>query len=134
MATLTSEQANELANNFLGLSQAIGDFRYKYWNTLSTPENQKLGSLQWSILSYGEDILAFSTILVMNEAEASLKEMNQITSQIESTILKLKLVQKVIDVATAIVTLGEAILAKDTQSIGTSIDTIFDTWSEEETA
>ena len=30
MAQLTSQQANDLANQFLALAQAIGDFRYKH--------------------------------------------------------------------------------------------------------
>jgi len=125
MSKLTSEQANELANNFLGLAQAIGDFRYQNWNSLLKNENQKLGNLQSSILNYGEDILAFSTMLVMDEVETSLKRIDQITLQIKSTIHTLKNIQKVINIAAAIVTFGAAILNKDPQSITKALDGIF---------
>ena len=67
MAKLTAQQANILANNFLGLAQAIGDYRYENWATLSKGDNQKLGTLQRAILNYGEDVLALSTVLVMND-------------------------------------------------------------------
>lgn len=39
MAKLYLQQANALANNFLGLAQAIGDFRYNNWNSLSKADN-----------------------------------------------------------------------------------------------
>jgi hypothetical protein len=47
MAKLTAQQANDLANNFLGLAQAIGDYRFDNWNTLSKTENQSLVNFQW---------------------------------------------------------------------------------------
>ncbi len=128
MAKLTAQQANILASNFLGLAQSVGDFRYENWNKLSRADNQRLGSLQRSILNYGEDILAFSTVLVMNDVDASLKKIEAITVEIKSTIQSIQKVQKVIDVAAAIVTLAGAIIAKDPQSINTSIDGVIDVW------
>lgn len=128
MAKLTSQQANDLANNFLGLAQAIGDFRYQNWNALSKAENQKLGNSQWSILNYGEDILALSTILVMDDVQTSLTQINDITTQIEGTIKNLQNIQKGINVAASIVTLGAAIISKNPQSITDSISGVVETW------
>lgn len=129
MARLTSEQANDLANSFLGLAQAIGDFRYHNWNLLSRAENQQLSNFQWSILSYGEDILAFSTTLVLNEAEASLIQIKNITRQIKGTIQTLTDVQKGINVAAAIVALGGSIVSRNPQSIATAIGGVTDAWN-----
>lgn len=130
MAKLTAQQASSLANNFLGLAQSIGDFRYDNWTTLSKSDNQKLGALQRSILNYGEDVLALSTVLVMNDVADSLTRVNDITAQIKSTIQKLKNIQKVINVATAIVSFGAAIITKDPQAINTSLDGVFDAWKQ----
>ncbi len=130
MAKLTAQQANILANNFLGLAQAIGDYRYENWATLSKGDNQKLGTLQRAILNYGEDVLALSTVLVMNDVADSLNRVNDITAQIKSTIQKLKNIQKVINVATAIVSFGAAIISKDPQTISTTLDGIFDAWKQ----
>lgn len=130
MAKLNAQQASILANNFLGLGQAIGDYRYENWTTLSKADNQNLGGLQWSILNYGEDVLALSTVLVMNDVADSLNRVNDITTQIKSTIQKLKNIQKVISVATAIVTFGAAVISKNPQTIGTTLDGLFDSWKQ----
>lgn len=129
MAALTSVQANALSNSFLGLAQAIGDFRYNNWNLLSKSENQRLGNLQWSVLNYGEDILAFSTTLVINDVEDSLARIKKITSQIKGTIGGLHDIQKGINVAAAIVTLGAAIISRKPASIGDALGGVIDTWS-----
>ncbi len=128
MAKLTSKQANRLANDFLGLAQAIGDFRYKNWDSIPKAKNKKLGDLQWSILNYGEDIIALSTTLVMEEAAQSLERINQITLEINKNILHLKDIQKGIDLAAAIVTLGAAILSKQPVTITSAISGVVDTW------
>lgn len=130
MAKLTSAQANALANDFLGLAQAIGDFRYDNWNEMSKPQNQQLGKLQWSILNYGEDILALSTVLVMDDVKASLDQINDITLEIRSTIQKLKNIQKVINVAAAIITFGGAIISKEPSSIKSGLQGLIDSWKD----
>ena len=128
MAELTATQANALANNFLGLAQAIGDFRYDNWNELSQPQNQQLSNLQWSILNYGEDILALSTTLVMDDVQTSLDKINNITVEIKTTIHQLKNIQKAINVAAAIVTLGGAVISKSPSAIGSALQGMIDSW------
>jgi len=128
MAKLTSKQANELAGYFLGMAQAIGDFRYENWSLLSADDNQKLGNLQWSILNYGEDILAFSTILVMEDVKNSIEKIKGITSRIKENMHTVKVIQKGIDVAAAIVTLGAAIISKNARSITDSVDCLVKVW------
>lgn len=129
MAKLTAQQANDLANNFLGLAQAIGDYRFDNWNTLSKTENQKLGNFQWSILSYGEDILALSTALVMDDVQDSLAQINKVTLEIKETIKSLDQLQKAINVAASIVSLGGAIVSKNPQAIVAGIQGVRETWA-----
>ena len=128
MAKLTPQQASDLASNFLGLAQAVGDFRFNNWNNLSKAENQKLGSLQWSILNYGEDILAQSTSLVMNDVQDSLARISDVTQQIKGTIDQLQKVQKAINVAASIVTLGGAIVSTNPQAIADGIKGVIEAW------
>lgn len=128
MANLTSKQANELAGNFLGLAQAIGDFRFSNWKELPKEDNQRLGNLQWSILNYGEDILAFSTILVMDEVKVSLEKIRDISTDIKENINSIKNIQKGINIAAAIVTLGAAIISKNARSVTDAIDCLAKEW------
>ena len=129
MAKLTSKQANELSGHFLGLAQAIGNFRYNNWDALSAKENKVLGNFQWSILNYGEDILALSTNLVLDEVETSLTQIENITTDIKSTIETISDIPKGINVAAAIVTLGAAIISTNQQAIVDSIKGIADAWN-----
>jgi hypothetical protein len=97
---------------------------------LSKADNQNLGGLQWSILNYGEDVLALSTVLVMNDIADSLNRVDDITTQIKSNIQQLKNIQKVISVATAIVTFGAAVISKNPQTIASTLDGLFDAWKQ----
>ncbi len=128
MAQLTAEQATQLANHFLGLAQAIGDFRYANWETLSQEENKKLATSQAAILKSGEDIFALSATLIMTDVQTSLLQIKSLTQQIKSTITHLKDIQKAINVATSIVNLGVVIVTINPQGIVNGITGVVNAW------
>jgi len=128
MAQLTAQQANDLANQFLALAQAIGDFRYHHWNDLSKAQHQRLASQHWSVLNYGEDILALSTALIMDDVSSSLASIKTITGQIKSTLGTLKDIQKGIDITAAIVMLGAAIISQSPIAIAGAVQELGQRW------
>lgn len=128
MAILTSDQATQLSDNFYFMGMAIGDFRYENWDRLTLDENKELSDNQNSLLRLGEDILAFSTTLVMDEVNDSLAKINTITEEIKGTIKKLGNIQKGLNIAAALLILGVAITKRDTQGIGNSIKDVYETW------
>jgi hypothetical protein len=128
MANLTSKQANRLAEEFYLLALSIGDFRYENWDTLSLEENKKLSGIQAEILRTGEDILALSTTLVMDEVGETLEKITSITSDIKGTISSLRAIQKGMDTAAAILALGSSILRRDPGAIGNSLKGLFAVW------
>ncbi|RAI93865.1 hypothetical protein [Algoriphagus yeomjeoni] len=128
MANLTSDQATQLSDNFYSLAMAIGDFRYENWDKLSFEENKELSETQNMLLQTGEDILAFSTTLIMDETIDSLAKINSITGEIQDSIKKLNSIQKGLNVAAAILLLGVAIVNRDTKGIGDSIKGVYETW------
>jgi hypothetical protein len=128
MANLTSEQASKLSENFFHLSTAILDFRVANWDRLNPEEMKELSDAQYSFLRFGEDILAFTTTLIMDEVADSLGKINTITEEIKGTIKDLKNIQKGLNVAAGILILGVAILNRDTQGIGTSLKDVIDVW------
>jgi len=129
MANLTSDQAQQLSDNFFDLSVAITDFRIANWEKLSLEENKELGETRYKLLKSGEDILALATTLIMDEVADSLGKINTITADIKGTIKTLRTIQKGLDVAATLVALGIAIIAKDPQRIGKSIKSVFDAWT-----
>ena len=128
MAQLTAQQANDLANQFLALAQAIGDFRYNHWNDLSKAQHHRLASQHWSVLNYGEDILALSTALIMDDVSSSLGSIKTITGQIKSTLGTLKDIQKGIDITAVIVMLGAAIISQSPIAIAGAVQELGQRW------
>jgi len=128
MAQLTAQQANDLANQFLALAQAIGDFRYNHWSELSKAQHQRLASQHWSVLNYGEDILALSTALIMDDVSSSLASIKTITGQIKSSLGTLHDIQKGIGITTVIVMLGAAIISQSPIAIAGAIEELMKRW------
>ena len=124
MDNLTSDQAAELAKNFLGLAQSIGNYRFSNWKKLSREENQELSNKQWSVLNAGEDMLALSTNLEIQEAGKTLKEIKSLTNELDKTILQIKKVQKVIDIGAAAIQLAAVIIGKQPLAIPGAIENL----------
>jgi len=121
MAQLTSQQVNELANYFLAMAQAIGDYRVKNFDALSKEENQKTEELFDSILKYADDLFTLSAILVMDDVQTSLSSIGDITNKMKSAFKTLQDIQKVINIAASVVILGESIMKKNPQAIADAI-------------
>jgi len=129
MATLTAKQVNELANKFLALAQSIGDYRYANYDNLTKSQNQKLRESHRRILDYSDHLFTLSATLVMQDVESSLASIGEITDQINYTYKSLQNVQKAINVASSVVTLGASIISKNPQAIADSIGDLVDTWN-----
>ncbi len=121
MAKTKSEQARELANCFLSIAQALGDFRIKNYQTLSKADDKKLSDLHWSILNYVDDLTTQSAITVLDEAGESIKNIQAVTKKMEATYKKLENVQKGIQIASKVIVLGAAIISKNPGAIVTSL-------------
>jgi len=124
MAKLNATQASELARHFLALAQAIGDYRYRNWKKLSKKDNQQLADFQWSVLNCGEDMLANSTTLVLDDVKNSLAKIEDLTVKVESTLAGLSKIQTIINCAAAIVILGGAVMSKNPNSIAGAIEAL----------
>ena len=130
MPNLTSQQANKLANNFLALAQSVGEYRYTHYSDLSPDENQQLKNYHWSILNCSDDLFTLSANIIIEDVETSLNSISEITNQIKGTYQDLQNVQKAINVATSVVTLGAAIVSKNPQAIADSISGLVESWNE----
>ena len=128
MARLTSKQINELANMFLALAQAIGDYRMNNFDTLTKAQNRKLRESHRRILNYSDDLYTISATLVMTDVEDSLARIASITEKITSTYKSLQKVQKAINVAAGVVTVGASIFSKSPLAILDALGKLEKTW------
>lgn len=129
MAQLDFQQVHDLADNFLAMAKAIGEYRY---NNPGIPDeqDQKINESLKSVLKYATDFYTLSAIIIIADTDVtnSLSTISDITAQIKETYAKLQKVQKAIDVATSIVSLGAALFSKDPKAVADSINNLVNVW------
>ncbi|MDY7394851.1 hypothetical protein UMM65_06330 [Aureibaculum sp. 2210JD6-5] len=126
MGKLTSKQVHELANNFLALAQSIGDYRYKNYEVLTEEENKILRETHKRTLDYSDDLYTVSATLVIDNVKSSLAELDAITENIRMSYQSLEDVQKAIDIATNVITLGASIFSLNPQAISDAMGSLKD--------
>lgn len=131
MGKLTSKQVNKLANNFLALSQSLGDYRYKNFDYLTKAQNKKLRESHKRTLDYSDDLYTLSATLVMENVENSILKLNAITQKIKKIYKSIEDIQKVINIATSVVTLGASIFSLNPQAITNSLGSLKEILEEE---
>ncbi|PUZ27782.1 hypothetical protein GA0116948_10699 [Chitinophaga costaii] len=130
MASLTAKQLTELANDFLGMAQSVGDYRYLHFGKLTKAQNKQFSDLHWSLLNYADDLFTQSATLVMDDVENALAQIKTISQEMTVSYKQLTKVQKAIDIATAAVTLGAAIFSKNPLAIIDAADALINVWKE----
>ena len=121
MANLTSEQVRLLADNLLRMTNALGDYRYENFDRLSEEENIRIKDLHNQQLEHVTELYTKSAVLVMDDVENSLNEIAAITQKTLDLYEKLTDVQKILDRATAVLTLAGAVISLDTGKITSSV-------------
>ena len=129
MAKLTSQQANELANYFLAMAVSVGDYRYQNFDSISMQENKEIKESLEFIRKCADDLFTLSATLVMDDVQTLLTTIGEVTNQMKSTYKTLQDVQKAINMAASIVTLGKAILAKNPQQIADATGNLANCWN-----
>lgn len=128
MTPLTEDQVSDLANRFLALAQAIGDFRFRHWDGMTSDQRMLLARQHLAILNYSEDFLAQSAVLVMKDVSESLSTIDELTGRIQRTLAGLANIEKGISLSAAIVKTGAAILSENPVAIGSAIEELGKKW------
>lgn len=121
MEKLTAEQVKRLADDFLHMANALGDYRYENFKKLTKEENLRLKELYAQTLSQTTELYTRSAILVLADATTSLAQISTITSETKQLYKKLVGVQKILDRATSVLTLATAIISLDAKEITNSV-------------
>jgi len=124
METLTAQQANKLADHFLSMGRAIGDFRYANHSSLTPERNKEIKELQDSVLKAADELYTISATLVLENIEKDLATMGNISLKMKSTLKQLKNIQKAIDIAAAAADLGSAVISKNPTAITAGISAL----------
>jgi cell division protein ZapA (FtsZ GTPase activity inhibitor) len=109
MPELTVEQSDELANQALSLKRAVGDFRNRFFDTLTPEQRDGLRTLAMELGNEVDHLTAVAIKLSLVDLQGALAHLREITSGVNNAVAHLSEVRKVITVATALVGLGAAI-------------------------
>ena len=126
MPPLTSDDALALSKSYRDLSVAIGDFRFKNWNTLSEADRKALEEKEWALLNASSDMVTKAVGLTLDESEVAAKKVQGAAATAEKAVKTLKEVRKVITIAAAAVGLAAAIASKDPGAIAKNAKAVLD--------
>jgi hypothetical protein len=126
MPPLTSDDALALSKSYRDLSVAIGDFRFKNWNTLSEGDRKALEDKEWALLNASSDMVTKAVGLTLDESDAAAKKVQGAAATAEKAVKTLKEVRKIITIAAAAVGLAAAIASKDPGAIAKNAKAVLD--------
>lgn len=121
MENLNSEQVKQLADNFMQMSNALGDYRYNNIDSLSEEENLKIKETHNKQLEQTTELYTKSAVLVLEDAQNALDKIDTITTETQELYKKLTNVQTILDRASSILNLASSILALDITATTTHI-------------
>ena len=126
MEKLAAEQVNELANHFLAMAEDLEAYREKNFATLSDKQNKQIKDLHQLILKFSDDFYTLSAILAFDEVQSSLSLIEELKIKMKITLQTLQDIQKVINIAGSVVTLGNAIVKIDPKAIAEALISLKD--------
>jgi hypothetical protein len=126
MPKLTSTQAFDLAQSFHSLAVQIGNYRFDNFDDLTRPQRKQLEDLEFDVLNDSTKFNALSIDLSLNDLEDTLSQIDDATIKMQNAIKSIKRVERVINIGTAAVTLGAAIVSMNPGAIASAISGVID--------
>jgi hypothetical protein len=126
MPTDPVQQAEELAQTFFNLSNAVDDFRLRNFGALSPAKQQQLKEQAQALATHGQQCTADALGAILLGLQPHLKNIKQATKDAQDALAHLDDVVKAIALADAVVALVGSISAGDLGSIGDRVQGVFE--------
>jgi cell division protein ZapA (FtsZ GTPase activity inhibitor) len=111
LPALTAEQEDELADRALELKQAVGEFRNRFFESLTPGQRDGLQTLRVQLGDEVDHLTAVAIQLSLADLQKTLGHLKDITTGVNNAVAHLSEIRKVITIAAALVDLGTAIAA-----------------------
>jgi len=116
---ITQAQAQQLAQEFHDIASAIGNYRIQKSAVLTDQQQFQLQSAQSQCLQASNHFITLSLFAQMDDLDATLKTIADGTAKAKDAIGKIKVVDKVLQIATAAAVLGASISSLNPSAVAT---------------
>lgn len=127
---MTTDDAKELAKSFREISVSLGNYKFGNWSNLTEKDRSSIENMEWTLLNYSSDFITQAVGLLLDDATASLTNIQQATAKAKQAIAKIKTVKKVIVISTSVIELAAAIVTKNPVAIATALGNVAKTVKE----
>jgi len=124
MTQITSEDALDLARLFKESALGLGQFQLDHWNNLSEGQRRDLTDQEYTLLDHSQNLVTYAVGVMLDEAQASLDDIREATVKTNQAIQTVTNIKKVMEIATALITLGAAIYSANPSGIATAVSAV----------
>jgi hypothetical protein len=124
MTQITSEDALDLARLFKESALGLGQFQLDHWNNLSEGQRRDLTDQEYTLLDHSQNLVTYAVGVMLDEAQASLDDIREATVKANKAIQTVTNIKKVMEIATALITLGAAIYSANPSGIATAVSDV----------
>ena len=124
MTQITSEDALDLAKLFKESAVGLGQFQLDHWNNLSEGQRRDLTDQEYTLLDHSQNLVTYAVGVMLDEAQASLDDIREATVKANQAIQTVTNIKKVMEIATALITLGAAIYSANPSGIATAVSAV----------
>jgi hypothetical protein len=128
MKKLTKNEHSQLGDSFLHLAQIIGDFRIEHYQQLSPKIKDRIRLQHKTLIDYADTFYAASTNLIVEDATGVITTIQQITSRLKESVVKVKKVQHLLNTIGAATRMGAAIVEQQPFAITASLEDIINSF------
>jgi len=122
---LTANQARDLAQVFREISVALGEYRFANWDSLTKTQRDIIEDTEWTLLNYSSDFVTQAVGLTLDDATASLKNIQEATKKAKQAVETITTIKKIVVIAGAVVKLGAAIATENPSAIASATEDLF---------
>lgn len=124
---ITSDEAFRLSLAFRELAESLSEWLRAGGRTITLDERREVEAAAWQLRRAASDMLTQAVGLALDEAEADLVRLEAVTAEAKGALQRLDSVRATIEVATAAVSLAQAIATQNAGGVGRSLKTLYET-------
>ncbi len=126
MKKLTAGEVRELSKAFRDLAIEVGNYLDRNWNDIPRARGRKLEQLQDTLTNQAQVLNVLALELRLDEAEASLANIQKATREAKKAVKRLNDVGKGVKILTAAVQLTGAVVSRDLKAIAKGAKELID--------